>query len=327
YSSLLNQVDPSGHVPFLPKTIELKLSNLCNLKCRMCHPVDSSSWAADWNDISDLMQKHNQWAYSAAEKKNVSKKPLISGFQDQTQWWDDFAKMAQSLDLIEFAGGEPLMDPLHYRILELLAPRASEIRLKYSTNLTTLSFKGQSVFDYWSKFKSVSIYASIDGIHDVYNYIRTGAQFSTIEKHFDELQSCKTVNFDELAVACTIQVYNVFQLPEIIDYFSRRNIRFHSHRVTAPTFLNTQVLPEEFKKIAADKIIDYRESIIKESRFDRHTLANIQNHINDHLQHMHGRNWSHLLAALKDYTSRLDKKRNTSVLTSIPELRPLFASL
>jgi sulfatase maturation enzyme AslB (radical SAM superfamily) len=324
YSSLLNQVDPSGHVPYLPKTIELKLSNLCNLKCRMCHPVDSSSWASEWNDVSDLMKKYNQWAYSSAEKKNVTKKPLISGFHDQEQWWLDFAKMAESLDLIEFAGGEPLMDPLHYRILDLLSERAPHIRLKYSTNLTTLSFKGVSVFEYWKNFKSVSIYASIDGIHDVYNYIRTGAQFSTIEKNLDEVQSRKDIVFEEIAVACTIQVYNVFQLPKIIDYFTNRGVRFHSHRVTAPTFLNTQVLPQSLKNKAEGEILEFQEKLITEKKWPQATLNNIQNHIKDHLQHMQGRDWSHLLPALRDYTDRLDNKRHTRILDAAPELRELF---
>ncbi len=324
YSHLLKQVDPSGHVPYLPKTLELKLSNLCNLKCRMCHPVDSSSWAADWNEISDLMKKYNTWAYDSAEKQNVSRKPLISGFQDQEQWWLDFEKMVDSVELVEFAGGEPLMDPLHYRILDLLARRADQIKLKYSTNLTTLKFKNSSVIDYWKKFRGVSIYASVDGINDVYNYIRTGAQFTQIEENLSALQSCQEIIFDEIAVACTIQIYNVFQLPEIIEYFSKRNVRFHSHRVTAPTFLNTQVLPKHLKQKAEKEILAYKENIFSENRFDKDTLRNISQHIDDHLKHMFGRDWSHLIPALKDYTLRLDKKRNTDVLKAIPQIAEFF---
>lgn len=322
YSPLLDEVDESGAVPYLPKTLELKLSNLCNLKCRMCHPVDSSSWVSDWNDISDLMKKYNQWAYSSAEKMNVTKKPLISGFQDQEQWWRDFESMVQSIDLIEFAGGEPLMDPLHYRILDLLLPRASQIHLKYSTNLTTLQFKGTSVFNWWQKFKGVSVYASIDGIHEVYDYIRTGSQFSIVEKNLQTIQNTPNLPIDELAVACTIQVYNVFQLPQIIEYFTKNNIRFHSHRVTAPTFLNTQVLPTSLKEKATEQILKYSETL--DNQWPVSVSNNIKNHIQDHLRHMNGNDASFLLPALQDYTSRLDKKRKTSVLKSIPELIDIF---
>ena len=322
--SLLKDVDEEGTVPFLPKSIELKLSNLCNLKCRMCHPIDSSSWINDWPLVSDLMKKHNGWAYNTAKKQNILKKPLISAFKDNERWWEDFEKIADSLEFIDFAGGEPLMDPLHYRILDLLNQRAPHIKLKYSTNLTFLDFKGTSVLDYWKKFKAVSIYASIDGIHDVYEYIRTGAKFSEVNENLDKIRKNKSVRFDDIAVACTLQIYNVFQLPEIMDFFSKKGIEFHSHRVTYPTFLNTQVLPEELKVLAAKSILDYQRKINKEKPFSRDIIRNLNRHIRDHLNHMNGEDCSHLVPALVDYTKKIDQSRGTNVCSSIPELKSLF---
>lgn len=324
YSALLKNVSEDGHVPFLPKSIELKLSNLCNLKCRMCHAVDSSSWVQDWPLVSDLMKQYNQWAYKSAEQQNVLKKPLISGFENSEQWWKDFEKMVDSVELIEFAGGEPLMDPLHYRILDLLERRASEIRLKYSTNLTHLGLKGKNVFDLWKKFKSISIYGSVDGVYEVYDYIRTGSNFFKIEKNMDLIIENKEINFDEIAVACTIQIYNLFNLPDMIEYFSQKGVKFHSHRVTAPTFLSTQVLPQEIKEQAEKDIRNYQNKINTEQRFPKPVLANINRHIEDHVSHMTGRDLTHLIPAFVEYTNRLDIKRDTKLQSIVPQLAPLF---
>ncbi len=321
---LLKDVSDDGTVPFLPKSIELKLSNLCNLKCRMCHPVDSSSWINDWPVISDLMKKYNGWVYDVVKKQNILKKPLISAFKDDDRWWQDFEKIADSLEFIDFAGGEPLMDPLHYKILDLLSGRASNIKLKYSTNLTCLDFKGISVLDYWKKFKGVSIYASIDGIHDVYEYIRTGASFANVTANLNQIIQDDSVCFDEVAIACTVQIYNAFQLPEIMDYFSRKGIPFHSHRVTYPTFLNTQVLPRELKTLATELILDYQRKLNKEKFFERTIIDNLNRHIRDHLNHMNGKDCDTLVPAFVDYTQRMDKSRETDVGSSVPELKSLF---
>jgi hypothetical protein len=94
--------------------------------------------------------------------------------------------------------------------------------------------------------------------------------------------------------------------------------------VTAPTFLNTQVLPLHLKQRAEKSILAYKEKILLEKSFDDQTLNNLSRHIDDHLKHMFGRDWSHLIPALKDYTKRLDNKRNTDVLASAPELAEIF---
>ena len=327
YFDLLEKVGSDGTVPFLPKSIELKLSSLCNLKCRMCHPIDSSSWVKDWPLVSDLMKEHNSWTYDMAKKQNGFKNPIISGFEDNKKWWKDFKELAKSVDLVDFAGGEPLIDPLHYRILDLLLERAPEIKLKYSTNLTRLKFKDAHVFDYWKKFKSVSVYASVDGIGDVYDYIRSGARFKDIESNLDQIMKNQSISFDEIGVACTIQVYNVFQLPEIMDYFSKRGIHFHSHRVTYPAFLNTQVLPRDLKAQASESILEYQLKVNKENLFEEYVIRNLNRHIKDHVNHMNGVDQSHLIPDLVDYTQRLDRIRKTNISCTVPQMKNLMVGM
>ena len=47
-------------MPFNIPTMELKLNNLCNLKCRMCNPTDSTSWN-DWQQVEEFYDKENNY--------------------------------------------------------------------------------------------------------------------------------------------------------------------------------------------------------------------------------------------------------------------------
>ena len=48
---------------------------------------------------------------------------------DNDQFVEDIVKLAPTIEIVEFAGGEPLMDPLHYKVLHALEPFASNITL------------------------------------------------------------------------------------------------------------------------------------------------------------------------------------------------------
>jgi hypothetical protein len=142
--------------------IELKLNNLCNLKCRMCNPLDSTSWQ-DWDQVSEYYVRENNFLVPTIQR--LVKKPgqYIGPFEDKEKWWDSFERIIPHLRRIEFAGGEPLMDPHHYKILDILKPYGKNIDLKYATNGTTLGItKGRTIHEYWPSFKSIVVNLSIE---------------------------------------------------------------------------------------------------------------------------------------------------------------------
>lgn len=314
-----------GTLDITPKSVELKISNLCNLKCRMCHPLDSTLWAKDWPAVEDMMEKHNRGTYHLARQLNVVKKPLLSEFVNNKQWWDDIESLVDHLEIVEFAGGEPLIDPVHFRLLDMFQRRAPEIDLKYSTNLTKLSYRGQDVTKMWSNFKSVEVYASIDGIHDVYEYIRTGGRFADVENNLKVISSNRNFNLSEAAIACTIQIYNAFQILDIAEYFLKMGIKFHTHTVTWPQLLNVQVLPKYAKDILTEQTIDWMKRT-PNNETEEYFLPRTKGHLNDFVNFMNGEDKSHLLPAFCEYTRRLDKVRETDARKISPILRQIMDS-
>ena len=262
YPKALDQLNDNYTMPFEIPTMEIKLNNLCNLKCRMCHPMDSTAWN-DWSEVKELYNKEGNFLPDKIIKLNLERKPFLDSFENTDKWWSSFEKLLPHFRRVEFAGGEPLMDPQHYRILDMLKPYGKNIEIKYATNGTTLGIsKDRTVHDYWPYFKSVAVNVSLDGIHDVYNHIRTNSNFSEVEKNIKEIQTIPNVS--RVVGAFTAQAGNILQTAECIDYFiNKMDIVFYSHRVSYPNCLSAQVLPRELNDLAISRLQSVADRVHK----------------------------------------------------------------
>ena len=321
YPNALDTLTEEYTMPFEFPTMEIKLNNLCNLKCRMCHPMDSTSWN-DWQEVEPFYQKEGNFLPEKIANLNLKRKPYLDSFDDTDNWWDSFEKLLPHFRRVEFAGGEPLMDPQHYRILDMLKPYGKNIEIKYATNGTTLGIsQGRTIHDYWPHFRSVAVNVSLDGIHDVYNYIRGNGDFNVVEENIREIQ--RIPNVSRVVGAFTAQAGNILQAADCVDYFiNKMNIVFYSHRVSYPNCLSAQVLPRELKDIAIKRLeeIKFRvpnfENVKKHPILKQITLQQIQDNIN----YMNSKDQSHMFNDFIKFNLQLDKSRNQSLFNVMPEL-------
>ena len=309
-------------MPFEIPTMELKLNNLCNLKCRMCHPMDSTSWN-DWSEVKEFYKKENNIMFDIVEDYNLERKPFLDKFQDDPKWWASLEKNLPHFRRVEFAGGEPLMDPQHYKILDMLAPYGDQIEIKYATNLSTLGIKGgRSVYEYWPKFRSVAVNVSIDGIGDVYNYIRGNGDWNVVVQNVQEIQ--KISNISRIVGAVTVQASNVLTLDKMIEYFlDDIGIVFHTHRVEYPKVLSAQVLPPKLRALAIQRLqeVSYRVKDFKLVKQHPQLLEYTLGQIKDNINYLNARDQSEKWQDCIDFNSRLDKTRTQSFTDVTPEFK------
>ena len=310
-------------MPFEFPTMEIKLNNLCNLKCRMCNPLDSTSWQ-DWDKVVPFYKKENNYLVPTVER--LVKKPgqYIGPFDDTDRWWDSFEKLIPHFKRVEFAGGEPLMDPQHYKILDMLKPYGKNIEIKYATNGTTLGIsKGRTIHDYWPYFRSVAVNVSIDGIHDVYNYIRGNGDFRQVVANIREIQ--KIPNVSRVVGAFTAQAGNILQAAECIDYFiNSMGIVFYSHRVSYPNCLSAQVLPNDLKALAITKLLAVKSQIDEWEAIKKNPLLGKITHqqIQDNINYLQAKDMSHLWPEFVEFNKQLDASRGQNLFDVIPEFKP-----
>jgi sulfatase maturation enzyme AslB (radical SAM superfamily) len=289
----------------------------------MCNPLDSTNWT-DWDKVVPFYKKENNFLVPTIE--NLVNKPgkYIGAFDDTDNWWASFEKLLPHFRRVEFAGGEPLMDPQHYKILDMLKPYGKNIEIKYATNGTTLGISnGRTIHDYWPHFRSVAVNVSLDGIHDVYNYIRGNGDFGQVEANIKEIQ--KIPNVSRVVGAFTAQAGNILQAAECIDYFIKKmNIVFYSHRVSYPNCLSAQVLPQELKDLAVSRLEAVRERLFTFDNIKKSTLLEkvTQQQIKDNINYLKAKDQHHLWSDFLEFNRQLDATRNQSLLNVVPEFKP-----
>ena len=323
YPNALSALKEDYSMPFEIPTMEIKLNNLCNLKCRMCNPTDSTSWN-DWKEVEEFYDKEKNFISENVRKLNLIRKPYLDKFEDNPNWWTSFEKLLPYFRRVEFAGGEPLMDPQHYRILDALKPYGQNIEIKYATNGTTLGIKGgRTIHDYWPHFRSVAVNISIDGVDQVYNYIRGNGVYTDVVSNIEEIQ--KITNVSRIVGAVAVQVSNVLILDKMIEHFlDKLGIVFYTNMVKYPTVLSVQTLPSELKELAVNRLENVKhrvpefESVKKNPLLLKITLGQINGVIN----FIKASDQSHLWNDCIEFNHRLDKTRDQCFEEVNPEFKP-----
>lgn len=320
YSDFLEKLNSDYTMPFEFPVIELKLNNLCNLKCRMCNPTDSTSWT-DWKQIEEFYIKENNYLVENIKKLNLTEAALLNNYEDNTTWWENFNRLIPFLKKIEFAGGEPLIDPQHYRILDMLLPYSNHISLRYSTNLTSLGKGSNTIHKYWPKFKNVSVTISIDGIEESYEYIRSNASWANLIDNIKVIQQISNVS--PIVGIVAVQVSNVLILDKMIEYFlNELGIIFYiTNMVRYPNILSPQVIPQELKQIAVDRlnIVKLKIDLFKLTKSNSIIRELTISHINDVISFLLATDLSDKWSECVRFNHKLDLTRNQSFESVTPE--------
>lgn len=309
-------------MPFEIPTMEIKLNNLCNLKCRMCNPMDSTSWN-DWGEVVEFYKKENNFLVGKIEDLNLVNKPYLGPFDDSDNWWLSFEKLLPHFRRVEFAGGEPLMDPQHYKILDMLAPYGDQIEIKYATNLTTLGKSNRTIWEYWPKFKSVAVNVSIDGIGASYEYVRGNASWAELINNVKQIQTIP--NISRIVGAVAVQVSNVLVLDKMIRYFlDELGIVFYTNMVQYPNVLSAQVLPVELRELAIERLkaVKFQVPEYKYVKENPILLDITLGQIDGVINFLNARDQSDKWPECVEFNRRLDATRDQSFTEVTPEFKP-----
>tara|TARA_B100001287_G_C22677572_1_gene528489 strand:+ start:154 stop:1320 length:1167 start_codon:yes stop_codon:yes gene_type:complete len=248
-----DDVQVAEEIPLDIRYVDIRLGNLCNLKCRMCNPWSSSMWVKDWNKIVDTAELAPNEPLSDKDKDWMN---VLGEWPDRKQTGVNFVEIADSIEEIYLTGGEPTLAISQYKLFDYCIENdlAKGIRLKYNTNLTNVP---QKMLDYWKHFKRVQLNASIDAVGDRDRYIRYPSTWKKIEENFDKLNGIPSV---AIQVHCTVQVLNICAMGELFDWIKSRNIaddQIYLNILNHPESMNIRSLPIALKNLAELRLQDY----------------------------------------------------------------------
>ena len=277
YRTLFNQKKKLG-----PKLqfVDIRNTNLCNLKCRYCGPHFSNSWA---KELGEPMTRH----------------------QDIEQYKDIL--ITDDLHWMYFTGGEPLINPEHWDLLTELVDtgRADKISLQYNTNLTTIKYKNIDIVSLWKNFKSVQLQCSIDAVGIPLEYIRSGSEWKKIENNLHGLLRSVCNSKIKITFTPVLSILNIWFIADLFDYAIKYNIPIDLTILTGPDYLALDVIPDQLKEQALTQL-ELIKRYIPPSKFN-YIYGLIQNNINNSL-------FNHTIS----HVLLLDNNRNEKLFSLLP---------
>jgi organic radical activating enzyme len=325
----VNATDENGNLPASVKPIywDIRFSNFCNFRCRICGPWSSSKWYHD-----------------AAELGMLSRDARLTTCANNTEvLFEQLGDLAMVAEEISFAGGEPLIMEEHYRILDMLIAKGlTNVRLRYNTNLSMLNFRGASVLDYWKQFPNVWVAASLDGSGLQGEYQRKEQNWEqTISNMIAIKKECPEVY---LVIAPTISVFNVFQIAGLHRQLVEKNLidvkDFFINMLEQPEYYSIQMLPCNLKEKVGVLIKEHIEWISNQPSRSNNTpktegkkietlvsFVNIKSTIQNFetlISFMNAKNTSQLIPQFRDITVKLDALRQENFSETFPELKSLM---
>jgi MoaA/NifB/PqqE/SkfB family radical SAM enzyme len=188
--------------------IDLKLGNICNLKCRICGSWSSSKWAKEEIDyVPELANRKEHLAY----------KFLQDGAwpRENPQFLDNLKTLLPNIKYFEFTGGEPFLIEQHFELLRYAVETgdSEHIEIHYNTNGTVFPESAEL----WANFKHVEIAFSIDNVGARFEYERYGAKWNEVQENIAKFTAMRS---DKIStqLCTTVNVQNVYYLPEICEW-------------------------------------------------------------------------------------------------------------
>jgi molybdenum cofactor biosynthesis enzyme MoaA len=216
--ALLAETAPDGTLDHFPLHLDLRFGNTCNLACVMCSfPVSSKLGVG----------RTPQWTTAN-----------IDPYREDDELWQTLRVHAHEIQYLYVAGGEPFLQPGHRRLLDLMIETgaAANAKIHYNSNLTVLPPGIWSLLD---RFEHASIAASCDGMGEVFERIRVGADWT---RFVDNLRIAR--GHVEVWLDMTLQRDNVGELAGLIRFAREEGVRLRVQNILQyPEELNVRSLP------------------------------------------------------------------------------------
>lgn len=288
--------------------LDLKLGNICNLKCRICGSWSSSKWAGEEIDYLKLE------GYSKEDvKKHTAYEMLKKGHwpRKSPKFWESLKALLPDIQYFEFTGGEPFLIEEHFDLLNFAAKNnySKNISVHYNTNGTVYPEQAISL---WRKFKNVEIAFSIDDIEKRFEYQRFGAKWDQVTENIEKFNKLRQSNKNIQTQLCfTINILNILYIEQLLKWAIKQNFNsIHWNMLHGPEELCIGSLPPEQKSQVIEKL-------------NKMNVRGYEKHIQDTIRFIqNGKSLS--LIDICERLRRTDQYRNQNLRDHHPELAEIL---
>lgn len=284
---------------------DLKLSNKCNFKCRMCSWTSSSSFELEQNG-----KISGRW--DAAAKTYEEVEPYLG-----------------DVNHLYFSGGESLIIDEHWKILDKLIElgRNNTVSLAYNSNFSNLVYKGRHIFDMWDQFnEDLQVHISVDGMGARGELIRKGFKWDRFVSHAEQFRDRFRHKEDthQLHFDCTVQALNIFEVVNLHQYLFNSGLMkdidfFFLNFMQTPREMSMWILDKKTKEAAKENIRNHIDDFLIPNKSTRSVIfyESLIKYIDLYQEQL-------LIPDFLRSMRKFDKLRNENVIETFPEFQRIW---
>ena len=285
--------------------LDLKLGNICNLKCRICGSWSSSQFAVE--ELADMDMSQDKKSSHPYMMLRAGSWP-----RDNPTFWQEIESVSDQIRYIEFTGGEPFMITEHFDMLAGLVDRgiAPQVEIHYNTNGTHFP---EHAVEIWQHFRTVEIAISIDDIGERFEYQRTNAVWSEVQENIARFHSLRNSHANiQLQCCSTVNIFNIRYIDQLARWITSQQFDFVYWNIMHDAwYFSIATLPDAVK----EDIDMYLSSARIPERF-RKDFEGIRDFMNN------GASTDGFMLRMK--IADLDRKRNQDFAQVSPEMAELI---
>jgi sulfatase maturation enzyme AslB (radical SAM superfamily) len=306
----------TGTTDTLPIDLHIDLGNYCNLACKMC-----------WSGASTrIATQYVRWGH------DDHRQYLGTDWTKDQATWNRFLNellTIPKLKNIHFMGGETLLTDRFEQFVDfMIEHQRFELCFSFVTNGTVFN---ESLINKLKRFTRVGIEISIEATTEHNNYVRQGTDTKIILDNIKKYQQHCDSSSVSITLRPAISALTVGYYHTLLDYSIEEKFLIKSLLVTAPAYLDINVLPiavknqykEKYQKIldklsTVDITQDYNESDVNNHLHSIKTQASQMLHILGHPS------TENLLPELVAMCRRWDNEFGFNAIDLYPELSEIF---
>jgi pyruvate-formate lyase-activating enzyme len=263
--------------------MQLQMSNICNLKCKMCSQMYSHMNGLELKEIGKADPEWLLWV----KEQGANVNNWTNDLGQKQEWYKNekfklkmFEHISRNILHLNIVGGEPTLIPEFYELL-YYCDKQGTLSKKTITLVTNLTNTNDKLTRFLPKLKAWSIWASIDGIGERTEYIRYPSKWPKV---LESLQFYKDMihRNGNITLSPAVQLLNIDQLDDMAKWWKdwcggELNAQYGwtwLATVWYPLICNPSIAPLEWRLKVADKLSRYKfdnfyDNIIKNLRIEK----------------------------------------------------------
>ena len=247
-----NQLSIDNFSDLSLKVVDVRWSNLCNLKCMYCSPTFSSVWQS--------------------ESRSSTKTITVKSYQDDVAEW--IMNKVDNLHELMLVGGEPLLMKQNY---QLIARLSNEVNLSIITNLSYDLRNLPCIDDLLRRPKAHTKWnVSLDNVDQQFEYVRNLSSWSKVQENLvfvnDHWPETISINF----------VYSMFSAFDIENTFKKLHTlgikKFNLFPVIGQDQINVFNMPLAIKQVAVENLkraVEFHRNQIHPDDIELYPIAGV----------------------------------------------------